>query len=111
MATIRIEFVTLGESRSINGAALGTILSFHGAVELNITATATSGGARPVVPAFGDRSSGHMLIRALDGKSVVAWGGGDPVATSTNGKRIEAGDPEVPVFVRTGDLISGIEVT
>ncbi|MCB5176300.1 hypothetical protein [Microvirga lenta] len=111
-ARARIEWVTLGEGRSLNGSAHNIIQRLHGsAVILAVTTAPTAGAARPAAPDFGSRASGYALVRCLGGSDnpvAVAWGE-DPVASETNGKLVEPGE-EVPVFCEAGTLFSLVEI-
>jgi hypothetical protein len=111
-ARARIEWVTLGEGRSLNGSAYNIIQRLHGsAVTLDVTATPTAGAARPAAPGFGAQEAGYALVRCLpvsDSAIAVAWGR-DPVASVANGKLIVPGE-EVPIFCEDDTLFSLVEV-
>jgi hypothetical protein len=111
-ARARIEWVTLGEGRSLNGSAHNIIQSIHGeARTLNVTAAPTGAASRPVAPRFGVDFTGYALVRCLgssDNPVAVAWGE-DPTASASGGKLIEPGE-EVPVFCQEGTLFSFAEI-
>ncbi|MBB4041997.1 hypothetical protein GGR34_003682 [Microvirga flocculans] len=107
-AKARIEWIRLGYGPEMDGVAENVIRSIHGAVEIDISTTATAAGQRPVVPEFGTHSRGYALVRGLEGTFVVAWGT-DPTAQRLNGKLIKSGE-EVPILLKSGELLSFIEV-
>ncbi|MDP2358623.1 MAG: hypothetical protein Q8M31_21570 [Beijerinckiaceae bacterium] len=114
-ARLRVEFVSLGMGQIENGVASNIIFDLYSAATINVTTSATEAQSRPVVPAFGGKSHGYAILRALDNPVVVAWGA-NPTAVSTpngtpnDGKRLQA-DEEVAVYLRSGWLISAIEVS
>jgi hypothetical protein len=109
-AKARVEWIRLGygPGADFDGIAHNVIKSFHGAVIVDVSASATPAAGRPAAPEFGPAQAGYALVRCLGNPLVVAWGG-DPKADELNGKYLEPGE-EIPIAVGAGERPSFIEI-
>ena len=102
MARVRLEFFipafgNSGLPRSLVGAT----------AEASVSALATSGASRPIVPSSADTV--YTRVVALDGPIYVAWGA-DPNASVTTGVRVDPGHPaDLPTSA--GQLLSFVAAT
>lgn len=109
-ARARYEWVTLGFGVLRNGVSEGIITAMHGTPgTIAVSTTVTVAGNRPAAPDFGGQASGYALVRALDNPVIVAWGA-NPTAADASGKRLQP-DEEIAIFLKSGDLLSFLEVT
>ena len=100
MTTARIEFLKLGVGALYDGTPENCIAGVHAVAEIEATATATAGNARPAAPV-----KGMARVIALGGPIIVAFGYDPTAARLTPGVYVTDGS-DVVVPVNAGDFIS-----
>jgi hypothetical protein len=105
-AVARVEFANAGQGLLKDGVNANVIERMVGAAELlDVSGTATAGGARPVAPVDADT----VVINVISG-NVIAAIGANPTATQTNGKvALEGWD--VYLAIKPGEMVSLVELS
>jgi hypothetical protein len=104
MAKVRVEWVRLTHADFERGGE-GGLASVAGAQTLTVGGTAVLSAPAPTFA--GEGQTGFARVSGLAGAVNIAWGGA-PIASETNGVRLEAG-AQTLIAVVTGQSLSFIE--